>query len=494
MTQPSNELRQPIDCGFNFENSYLNLPDLLYTKLAPVAVSSPEIVVFNEAMANSMDLNFQQLNQNDQAMLFSGNSLPKGAEPFAQAYAGHQFGHFTMLGDGRAHVLGEHIMSDGKRVDVQLKGSGMTPYSRRGDGRAAIGPMLREYIISEAMHHLGVPTTRSLAVVTTGEDIIRETYLPGAILTRVASSHIRVGTFELVAAKQNRQLLKKLLDYTVNRHMPEIKGESNIALSFLKAISDRQADLIVNWMRVGFIHGVMNTDNMAISGETIDYGPCAFMDAYDPNTVFSSIDHMGRYAYANQPMIAQWNLARLAETLIPLMSSNIDDAIELAKDTITSFTDIYQRKWEQMMRSKLGLFDQKPGDNQLIKELFDWMKTNHADYTNTFYELSKGDKPTGKVFDDRVFSDWFDSWQDRLTQNKDSKEASLTMMKKHNPVLIPRNHQVEAALTAATEGDYTPFNELLAVLIDPYKNCESKKPYQSPPPPSERVYQTFCGT
>ncbi|MEO0475756.1 MAG: YdiU family protein, partial [Planctomycetota bacterium] len=369
------------------EDSYSALPEAMYTLTDPTPVASPKMVVFNDALADELGLGLSKLSEASLADLFSGNALPKNAKPLAQSYAGHQFGHFTMLGDGRAHLLGEHITPDGSRIDLQLKGSGRTPYSRGGDGRAVLGPMLREYLIAEAMHALGIPTTRSLAVVATGEPVQRETLLPGAILTRVATSHIRVGTFQFAGAMQDRTMLQALLDYTIERHDPDLMEADNKALALLDRVMHRQADLIVHWMRVGFIHGVMNTDNTVLSGETIDYGPCAFMDAYEPATVLSSIDVNGRYAYANQPAIIAWNLARLAEALLPLIHPNADEAVAIAEEKVNGFGDLYRDKWLTMMRSKLGLLGSDGGDYELISELLTWMKSNHADYTNTFRDL-----------------------------------------------------------------------------------------------------------
>ena len=434
------------------------------------------------------------MEERERAALFSGTQLPEGALPFSQAYAGHQFGHFTMLGDGRAHVLGEHITPDGARVDIQYKGSGRTPYSRRGDGRAVLGPMLREYIISEAMYHLGVPTTRSLAVVTTGEFVRREDYLPGAILTRTASSHIRVGTFEFAAYLSDQKAISAILDYTIQRHYPHLMDSENRAVSLIQAVMHKQVDLIVHWMRVGFIHGVMNTDNMTLSGETIDYGPCAFMDAYDPSTVFSSIDQGGRYAYANQPVIAQWNIAKLAETLLPFIDEDSNQAVEIAAECIKKFPEMYKSKWLKMMRSKLGLFGVESGDEELISDLLKWMRTKFADFTNTFNDLSKGEKPTGNYYSDKGFEEWYLRWQERLAQNGEPIESSLRMMRSTNPAVIPRNHKVEGALKAAQSGDIATLKSLLTALNEPYKDCESLNPYQNPPEPSERVCQTFCGT
>jgi uncharacterized protein YdiU (UPF0061 family) len=481
-------------CGFQFDNTYLNLPGFFYYRLDPSPVPKPKLIILNEDLATSIGLDFTKLSKKDQSALFAGNSLPKGSEPFSQAYAGHQFGYFTMLGDGRAHLLGEHITPDKKRLDIQFKGSGRTPYSRRGDGRAALGPMLREYIISEAMHHLGIPTTRSLAVVTTGERVIRETPLPGAILTRVASSHIRIGTFEFVADQRDESSLLSLLNYTVQRHYPHLVESENVALGLLEGVMEKQADLIVHWMRVGFIHGVMNTDNMTLSGETIDYGPCAFMDAYNPNTVFSSIDHEGRYAYANQPKIAQWNLARFAETLLPYINDDENKAMKIAEEMIHQFPKIYQRKWLTMMRSKLGLFGSQQGDDKLIFGLLNWIHKNYADYTNTFRDLSATEKPNGKIYQQKDFENWYLLWQERIVKNKKPLQSSEQLMKNSNPAVIPRNHKVEQVLEAAYEKRLQPLLDLLAAIKEPYKDREALKPYQIPPHSGERVYQTFCGT
>jgi uncharacterized protein YdiU (UPF0061 family) len=479
---------------FKFENSYPQLPETFYSRVAPVPVASPELVVFNEALAGTLGLDRAGLTDDELAALFAGNILLDGLQPLAQAYAGHQFGHFTMLGDGRAHLLGEQITPEGKRFDIQFKGSGRTPYSRRGDGRAVLGPMLREYLISEAMAALGIPTTRSLAVVTTGEPVQRETLLPGAILTRVAASHIRVGTFEFAAANRSQPMLEALLDYTIQRHDPDLAEADNKALALLDAVIERQIDLIVHWMRVGFIHGVMNTDNMAISGETIDYGPCAFMDTYDPDTVFSSIDVNGRYAYDNQPAIAMWNLTRLAEALLPLMDEDQDKAVAKAEKLINSFVPRYSEKWLAMMRSKLGLFGIQEADAQLIADLLNWMKDNHADYTNTFRDLAQPNRPTAGPYACQAFAAWYERWQARLSHSEQPIEPARQLMHRTNPAVIPRNHKVEEALAAATLGDPQPFHDLLAALQSPYHDREALRPYQSPPEPSDRVYQTFCGT
>lgn len=477
---------------FQFDTSYFSLPDHLYTRLAPSPVAMPTLVVLNNALLAAMGLDLPTMDHHACAELFSGNDLPNNATPFCQAYAGHQFGHFTFLGDGRAHIVGEHVCPDGKRVDIAFKGSGRTPYSRRGDGRATLGPMLREYIISEAMHALGIPTTRSLAVVMTGETVVRETDLPGAILTRVASSHIRVGTFEYLA-NQHPDDVGALCDYAIKRHYPEI-AIGNRPLEFLKAVMARQIDLMVDWMRVGFIHGVMNTDNMLISGETIDYGPCAFMDQYAANTVFSSIDHAGRYAYANQPGIAQWNLCRLAEALLPIIHKDRVTATQLASDVINTFPRLYQMKWLAMMRAKLGLTDAMAGDDALVFALLEWMEATKADYTGIFFDLSYRDNPATALTQDTVFMAWYQQWRNRLRLNEQTFEQSQLDMRKYNPAVIPRNHQVEKALEAALGDDFTVFNHLMTVLSTPYIHSETLYPYQQPPLPSERVYQTYCGT
>ena len=480
--------------GFNFDNTYIHLPEVFFTKLSPNPVPKPEMVIFNAPLATDMGLDFSSIGADAQAALFGGNNMPKGSEPLAQAYAGHQYGHFTMLGDGRAIVWGEQITPSGQRLDIQFKGSGPTLYSRGGDGRAALGPMLREYIISEAMHALNIPTTRSLAVVTNGEKVYRETALPGAILTRVASSHIRVGTFQYASLQQDIEIIQTLVNYTIERHYPEIKEDHNKPLSLLKASIEKQAELITHWMRVGFIHGIMNTDNMALSGETIDYGPCAFMDAYDPGTVFSSIDHMGRYAYANQPAITQWNLARLAETLLPLLDDDSEKAKEIAEEAINGFSTVYKEKSLSMLRAKLGLFGAHAEDESLITDLLDWMQRRDADYTNTYLDLTKEAPPKGEPYDDETFKEWYTRWQARLAKNMEPLKSSLSLMRANNPAVIPRNHKVEQVLEAATNGDLQPLKDLLAALQEPYKNRSDLKPYQSPPKPEEKVCQTFCGT
>lgn len=484
-----------IPTGWNFDNSYGRLPEFFYSRLDPTPVRAPKLIVLNRPLAASMGLNAEALDSDDGAAVLAGNRVPEGAVPIAQAYAGHQFGYFTMLGDGRALLLGEQIDPQGKRVDIQLKGSGRTPYSRGGDGRAALGPMLREYIISEAMHALGIPTTRSLAVTATGDIVFRETELPGAVLTRVAASHLRVGTFQYAAKWGHADELRTLADYAMRRHFPEIDADENRYLRLLQEVIKRQAELIAQWQLVGFIHGVMNTDNMAISGETIDYGPCAFMDTYDPATVFSSIDTHGRYAYGNQPRIAAWNLARFAETLLPLLHGDEEQAIRIAEEAISGFAELYRRNWLAGMRAKLGLFGEEPEDEALIEDLLGFMHKYRADYTNTFRSLSLDKTEETVLFDTEEFPGWQKKWQLRLSRQQESREESLQMMHSSNPAVIPRNYRVEEALEAAVNhGDYSVMERLLDVLSSPYSYAPEHVEYCAPPKPSSRPYRTFCGT
>ena len=478
--------------GWHFDNTYSKLSNTFKEDIKPTPVDEPELVILNNKLAEDLNLNFSKVDKKDLSHLFSGNSLPESASPIAQAYAGHQFGHFTMLGDGRAVLLGEHLVSQKDRFDIQFKGSGRTSFSRGGDGRAVLGPMLREYVISEAINALKIPTTRSLAVVKTGEKVVRENLLTGAILTRVASSHIRVGTFQYIAAKQNIDDLNIILDYTINRHYPEIKLSKNKALDLLNLVMERQCQLVVDWMRVGFIHGVMNTDNMAISGETIDYGPCAFMDYYSPKTVFSSIDKLGRYSFANQPPIIKWNLSRFAECLIPLIDKNEDTAIKIATEIIENFEKIYQKKWLNMMRDKLGLFGEDTNDRALINSLLSWMENNKADYTNTFCYLMNVKVTDSGIYNDKRFINWLNIWKKRSLLNNGSKEKQLQIMQNVNPSVIPRNHKVEEALTAANDNNLKVMYKLLSVLDKPYDNQKNIEEYQSPSDNNE--YQTFCGT
>ncbi len=480
--------------NWNFNNSYFGLSNSFKANINPVPVKNPELVLLNKTLASELGLNFSKVTEKELSDVFSGNSLPDGSNPIAQAYAGHQFGHFTMLGDGRAILMGEHISKNNERFDIQFKGSGQTPFSRNGDGRAALGPMLREYIISEAMHYLNISTTRSLAVVKTGEEVIRENKLQGAILTRVASSHLRVGTFQYITARKNENELRTLVNYTINRHYPNIKKSNNQALDLLKVLIDIQIDLVVNWMRVGFIHGVMNTDNMSISGETIDYGPCAFMDIYDPKTVFSSIDEFGRYAYFNQPSITKWNLARFAECLVPLIDPNKEKAIKIATEEINNFDKKYETKWINMMRDKLGLFGQDPKDQVLILDLLTWMHQNKADYTNTFCFLMDENFQYNKIYNNSDFLIWKKRWNERLKQNNNTTEKCFSLMKSVNPQVIPRNHKVEEALESANNNNLSPLKKLIKILEKPYEQLEENINYQSPAPISNIKYKTFCGT
>lgn len=481
------------ETGWNLRNSYAELPNIFFTPLDPNPVSSPKIVKFNDSLAASLGLQKEQLQSQEGVSILAGNSFPKGAFPLAQAYAGHQFGHFNMLGDGRALLIGEQVTPSGERVDLQLKGSGRTPYSRGGDGRAALGPMLREYIISEAMHALGIPTTRSLAVVITGESIVREKELPGAILTRVASSHLRFGTFQFAAKWGTVENLQALADYALERHFSHIEKNEKKYLSLLQEVIKRHATLVAKWQLIGFIHGVMNTDNMTISGETIDYGPCAFMDTYDPETVFSSIDVQGRYAYQNQPGITGWNLARFAEALLPLLDQDIEKAVEIAQSAVTEFPKFYRENWLAGMQAKLGLFNEEKEDEALFQELLTMMKTYKADYTNTFRALTFDKLGNNDLFESEEFAQWQELWQKRLGRQKQSKAESEELMKNNNPAVIPRNHRVEAALEAAQKGDYSVMEDFLKVLSSPYES-----PYQSeyctPSAPSNQPYQTYCGT
>ncbi|MFL2895223.1 MAG: protein adenylyltransferase SelO [Candidatus Pelagibacter sp.] len=478
--------------GWCFDNTYYKLPDSFKENIEPVPVKKPELVILNKNLAEELSLNFSNLDNKKISELFGGNSLPQGSNSIAQAYAGHQFGHFTMLGDGRAVLIGEHL-SKKNRHDIQFKGSGKTAFSRNGDGRAALGPMLREYIISEAMHSLNIPTTRSLAVVKTGEEVIRETPLHGAILTRVALSHIRVGTFQYIAARQKKNELETLLNYVIKRHYPNVENSKNKAIDLLNIVLDKQIDLVVNWMRVGFIHGVMNTDNMSISGETIDYGPCAFMDTYDPKTVFSSIDQMGRYAYCNQPVITKWNLSRFAECLIPMIDKDQDKAIKLATEIINTFEKKYEEKWLNMMRDKLGLFGADKKDKFLILDLLTWMHQKKIDYTNTFCHLMNFKIQKIKNYEDNIFQNWKKRWQKRLSTNNNTPEKYIKLMRSVNPLVIPRNHKVEEALHEANQDNFIPINQLLEILNNPYTEQKNIIEYQIPSISNEK-YQTFCGT
>ena len=473
------------------EHSYAQLPALLHVAVAPTAVRAPQVVVWNRKLAEELGLEAEALAAGVE--IFSGNRLPPGAAALAQAYAGHQYGHFTTLGDGRAILLGEQITPGGQRFDVQLKGAGPTPFSRRGDGRAPLGAMLREYVISEAMQALGIPTTRSLAVVATGEDVWRQNGArPGAVLTRVAASHLRVGTFEWVAARRDEAALRALVAYTAQRHYPELAGAENMPLALLEAVSERQARLMAQWMGVGFVHGVMNTDNMALSGETIDYGPCAFMEAYDPATVFSSIDRDGRYAYGNQPQIAQWNIARFAETLLTVLHPQEAQAIALANEAVGRFGERFRRHWIAGMRRKLGLFNEEPEDEALAGSLLEWMRTTKADFTNTFAEL----ETLGATKADGEFVAWQARWRARLERQPQTAEEVGRLRQAHCPAVIPRNHRVEEALVEAEAGEVRVMERLLEVLAAPYdyERAWATPEYRTPAPEGGEGYRTFCGT
>ena len=475
--------------GWNLAHTYTALPQIFYSHQIPKAAERPQMVVFNHALAQSLGLNPDGLK--NMAEVFSGSALPDGANPISQAYAGYQFGHFAMLGDGRAVLLGEQVTPDGGRFDIQLKGSGRTPYSRGGDGLAALGPMLREYIISEAMFFLGIPTTRSLAVVSTGEEVIRESVLQGAVLTRVAASHIRVGTFDFASAFGSEQDVRSLADYSIRRHFPWVEDHDNPYLSFLREVSWLQASLIAQWQLAGFIHGVMNTDNIAISGQTIDYGPCAFMDTYNPDTVFSSIDTSGRYAYKNQPAIGAWNLAHLAQSLFGLLSGDKDKAVALAQAELTNYWAHYDQCWLSGMRAKLGLITEEADDSLLIAQLLQLMSEHQLDYTNTLRALCFADQKTPPFFEIPQFAAWLESWQARLRRQNQSPASAMEGMKGHNPAVIPRNHRVEEALSAAEQGDLSVMENLLEALRNPFEDHEE---YSAPAKATSCPYKTFCGT
>ena len=478
------------DSGWNLQSNYTQISDKLFSELKPDIVTNPSTVIINNELAKKLGLNLKGISEKDLSSLFSGNTLPHGSKPFAQAYAGHQFGQFTILGDGRAHIVGEQVTPDGEIFDIQYKGSGRTPYSRGGDGKAALGPMLREYLISEAMYHLGIPTTRSLAVVETGEKVYREVPLKGSILTRVASSHIRIGTFQFLAAHKDYDGMQALLDFSIKRHFRNINFSKNVAIEFIQSVMQKQIKLIVDWMRVGFIHGVMNTDNSTISGETIDYGPCAFMDSYDAKTVFSSIDTQGRYSFANQPSIIHWNLVRLAECLLPLIDKNEKKSIEIAQNTLNDFSSLFKDEWLQMMRKKIGIEDQSDEDEELINNLVKWMQSKNPDFTNTFCNLMNYEHANDEVFEDNDFDTWKKNWKKRVK----SKEYLKTMIN-INPVLIPRNYLVEEALNEAeTNNKLDKFNDLNRAISSPYqlKNVHIK--YLMTPSKTNIPYKTFCGT
>ncbi len=497
------DVQPAASAGFPFDNSYARLPERFHARLAPATVKAPRLVKLNAGLAAELGIDLAGLDDASIAQLFAGNRPPEGAEPLAMAYAGHQFGHFVpQLGDGRALLLGEVIDRDGRRRDIQLKGSGKTPFSRMGDGKAALGPVLREYLVSEAMHALGIPTTRALAAVLTGEPVYREDLLPGAVLTRVAASHVRVGTFQYFAARRDDEAVRHLADYVIDRLYPALKTAEQPYLALLETVVERQAALVARWLQVGFIHGVMNTDNMAISGETIDFGPCAFMDEYDPATWFSSVDEAGRYAYANQPAIAQWNLARLAEAMLPLLDQETEKAVDAANVVIGSFEGRFGAHWLDGMRRKLGLGSEEEGDRELVTTLLDAMQSGGADFTLTFRRLAAAAAAPSELSSVRAlfgeteaFDRWAASWRERLARDSLSAEARAALMRAANPAFIPRNHQVEAALAAAVEkDDLAPFERLLAVLARPYDDQPDAAAFALPAPPSDRPYRTFCGT
>ncbi|SDS83366.1 Uncharacterized conserved protein YdiU, UPF0061 family [Paenibacillaceae bacterium GAS479] len=497
----TNHASHAKEAGWNFDNSYARLPENLFTRQGPKPVRAPKLAILNEKLAVALGLNPEELVSPEGIATLAGNHTPEGAEPLAQAYGGHQFGYFNRLGDGRAVLLGEQITPQGERFDIQYKGSGRTPYSRGGDGRAGLGPMLREYIISEAMHGLGIPTTRSLAVVLTGEEIVRESLEPGAIMTRVAASHLRVGTFQFAAQWGTLEELQALADYALERHYSEPAEGTNKYLHLLEQVVRRQAELIAKWQLVGFVHGVMNTDNMSISGETIDYGPCAFLDTFDPATVFSSIDSQGRYAYGNQPYIGAWNLARLAEALLPLLHEEQEQGLMLAEKVLAGFTEQYHGHWLAGMRAKLGLFGEEPEDEALASGLLTLMKEHRADYTNTFRLLTLG-KPEDTVLHGTAeFTEWLAKWRERqgrlVSESGDKVEGLLRsqeLMRRSNPAVIARNHRVEEALSAAIQGDLGVLERLLTVLADPYAYSAEQEEYTSLPESCDRPYRTFCGT
>ncbi|MGB0845830.1 MAG: protein adenylyltransferase SelO [Thiolinea sp.] len=487
-----------------FDNSYITLPDYFYERLSPQPVSQPALIRLNSSLVNELGLDINQLESTAGIDMFAGNLVPEGAEPLAMVYSGHQFGHFSpQLGDGRAIQLGEVLNPEGIRFDIQLKGSGRTPYSRGGDGRAALGPVLREYVLCEFMHAVGVPTTRALAAVTTGENVVREQLLPGAVITRLATSYVRVGTFQFFAARGKVDALQELADYVIRRNYPELSEHRNPYLALLEAVIGRQAKLIAQWMQLGFIHGVMNTDNMSIAGETIDYGPCAFMDGFRADKVYSSIDHQGRYAYQNQPAIAHWNLCRFAETLIPLLGEDYEASGEQVQAAINTFPALYHEAWLDGMRAKLGLANAQDGDRQLAEDLLSVMEGSEADFTQVFRKLSQLEWKAGPndtdwlgLFSHAEQADaWLVRWRERLQAEEQSDDQRQAVMKRVNPLYIPRNHLVEAAIRAGEDhGDLSVFHQLVNVLKHPFESQSGLDKYTQPPEPEQIVHRTFCGT
>ena len=482
------------DGGWNFDNTYLDLPKVFYSKININPVSNPQLVILNKELGKSLGLDNEFLESKEGVKILSGSETLEGGAFIAQAYGGHQFGYFTMLGDGRALLIGEQITPSNKRYDIQLKGSGRTPYSRGGDGRAVLGPMIREYIISEAMHNIKIPTTRSLAVVKTGEKVYRETVKEGAVLTRIASSHIRFGTFQYISQWGSKEQLKALADYSIKRHYPNIKDDENKYINFLKEVIKAQASLVAKWQTVGFIHGVMNTDNMTISGETIDYGPCAFMDTYNPDTVFSSIDTSGRYSYKNQPKMLGWNLCRFAESLLPLFSDDQNEAVNIAQEAISTYNDIFYNNWMSIMRSKLGLFNEEVLDKAIIEDLLSIMEKYKEDYTNTFVSLTTGKNMDKGMFISEEFKNWYKVWKERLTRQDNSSDEINKLMKESNPYVIPRNHRVEEAIEAAEKGDLSVMINLIEVLSRPYEYSDDNDDYTKLPKNINCNYKTYCGT
>ena len=482
------------DGGWNFDNTYLDLPKVFYSKININPVSNPQLVILNKELGKSLGLDNEFLESKEGVKILSGSETLEQGAFIAQAYGGHQFGYFTMLGDGRALLIGEQITPSNKRYDIQLKGSGRTPYSRGGDGRAVLGPMIREYIISEAMHNLKIPTTRSLAVVKTGEKVYRETVKEGAVLTRVASSHIRFGTFQYISQWGSKEQLKALADYSIKRHYPNIKDDENKYINFLKEVIKAQASLVAKWQTVGFIHGVMNTDNMTISSETIDYGPCAFMDTYNPDTVFSSIDTSGRYSYKNQPKMLGWNLCRFAESLLPLFSDDQNEAVNIAQEAISTYNDIFYNNWMSIMRSKLGLFNEEVLDKAIIEDLLSIMEKYKEDYTNTFVSLTTGKNMDKGMFISEEFKNWYKVWKERLTRQENSSDEINKLMKESNPYVIPRNHRVEEAIEAAEKGDLSVMINLIEVLSRPYEYSDDNDDYTKLPKNINCNYKTYCGT
>ncbi len=488
--------RKKIDPGWNFDNSYSRLPNTLYSVVRPTPVKSPQLLIINEDLCKNIGLNFSNISKDKLSDIFSGNKILDGSKNISQAYAGHQFGNFTMLGDGRASMIGEHITPKNVRIDIQLKGSGITPYSRGGDGRAALGPMLREYLISEAMYGLKIPTTRSLALVSTGEFVRRENLLDGAILTRTASSHLRIGTFQYLNMQNDIKTLKKLVTYSLKRHYPEVTVVKNEAITLLKCVINKQIDLVINWMRVGFIHSVCNTDNITISGETIDYGPCAFMNSYNPSTSFSSIDIQGRYSFGNQPLICHWNLSRFAESLIPILDDNEKKSLLIGREIIDEFNLNFKDKYNEMMVKKLGFLKKGEKNIHLMNELIKWMQSNKADYTNTFNSIDSDEKINDKIYQKDSFLKIKNKWKDLILISNFKMDNCKKLMKKNNPIVIPRNHKVELAITnIVKEKDFTVFNKILKTLKNPYKKHPDNDFLINPPRIEEDVcFKTFCGT